>query len=125
LGQNIILSISQISGMNELILDNVQGNFEVSNTKQLQYKNIGGNTVNLNSGGVYIQNINLVNSYNDGLHIKVNHKNHGMHSTVNRVSIIGVESDIPIVNLQTSYPFNSTGNISLSSTNNFNIFIPQ
>jgi hypothetical protein len=122
LGQNIILSISQISGMNELILDNVQGNFEVSNTKQLQYKNIGGNTVNLNSGGVYIQNINLVNSYNDGLHIKVNHKNHGMHSTVNRVSIIGVESDIPIVNLQTSYPFNSTGNISLSSTNNFNIF---
>jgi hypothetical protein len=122
LGQNIILSISQISGINELILDNVQGNFEVSNIKQLQYINTGGNTVNLNSGEVYIQNINLVNSYNDGLHIKINHKNHGMHSTVNRVSISGVESDVPIVNLQTNYPFNSTGNISLSSTNNFNTF---
>ncbi len=122
LGQNIILSISQISGINELILDNVQGNFEVSNIKQLQYINTGGNTVNLNSGEVYIQNINLVNSYNDGLHIKINHKNHGMHSTVNRVSISGVESDVPIVNLQTDYLFNSTGNISLSSTSNFNIF---
>lgn len=122
LGQNIILSISEISGINELVLDNVQGNFEVSNIKQLQYENTIGDAVDLNSGQVYIENIDLVNPYSDGLHIKVNHKDHGMHSTVNRVSIIGVESDLPISKLVTDYLLNSTSDISISSTADFAIF---
>ena len=122
LGQNIILSISEISGINELVLDNVQGNFEVSNIKELEYINSSENVIKLNSGGVYIENIDLVNPYSDGLHIKVNHKNHGMHSTVNRVSISGVESDLPTSKLVTDYLLNSTSDISLSSTTGFAIF---
>jgi hypothetical protein len=122
LGQNIILSISEISGINELVLDNVQGNFEVSNIKELEYINSSENVIKLNSGGVYIENIDLVNLYSDGLHIKVNHKNHGMHSTVNRVSISGVESDLPTSKLVTDYLLNSTSDISLSSTTGFAIF---
>ena len=122
LGQNIILSISEISGINELVLDNVQGNFEVSNIKELEYINSSENVIKLNSGGVYIENIDLVNPYSDGLHIKVNHKNHGMHSTVNRVSISGVESDLPTSKLVTDYLLNSTSDISLSSTAGFEIF---
>lgn len=122
LGQNIILSISEISGINELVLDNVQGNFEVSNIKQLQYENTIGDAVDLNSSEVYIENIDLVNPYSDGLHIKVNHKNHGMHSTVNRVSISGVESDLPTSKLVTDYLLNSTSDISISSTADFAIF---
>ena len=122
LGQNIILSISEISGINELVLDNVQGNFEVSNIKELEYINSSENVIKLNSGGVYIENIDLVNPYSDGLHIKVNHKNHGMHSTVNRVSVSGVESDLPTSKLVTDYLLNSTSDISLSSTADFAIF---
>ena len=38
--------------------------------------------------------ISSIDVESDGLHIQVNHKNHGMYSTQNRVKISDVQSDI-------------------------------
>jgi hypothetical protein len=122
LGRNLVLSISDIKGINELLLDNVQGEFEVSQNKELEYIDSLGNILKLNSGNVYINDIELMNDFNDGLHIKVNHKNHGMHSLVNNVKIEDVSSDLPLVSLLNDYPLNSTSNILISSADNFIFF---
>ena len=45
----------------------------------------------VNGGDVTISSIDVES---DGLHIQVNHKNHGMYSTQNRVKLSDVQSDI-------------------------------
>ena len=76
--------VSAISSNNTFILDNVQGNFEVGITT-LSYINSSGITTFVGSG-VTISNITN-DQYYDGLHMKVYHQNHSMHSSTNYVKI--------------------------------------
>ena len=39
-----------------------------------------------------------VDSTDDGLHFKVNHRSHGLHAFNNLVKISGVQSDVPELN---------------------------
>lgn len=113
------VSISSISSVNELIVDNVQGDFIVSGTPSLQYKNNVGSTVNLN---IAVSNIVTVS---DGLHLKVNQKNHGMHSSQNYVIISGVESDVKPTKLSQNIvasTITSGGSIYVDSSSNFQTF---
>jgi len=128
LGRNIRFSIPEIQGINQLILDNVEGEFEISATKELQYLDTNSQIQQLNSNGTnktYINSIDLVNEFSDGLHIKVNHRNHGMHSLVNNILLEGISSDVPSTSLQSNYTFNSTSEIQLTSTEGFGIFENQ
>jgi hypothetical protein len=118
-GSGARVSISSISSVNELIVDNVQGDFIVSETPSLQYKNNVGSTVNLN---LAVSNIIAVS---DGLHIKINQKNHGMHSPQNDVIISGVESDIRPTRLSQSIvasTITSGGSISVDDSSDFQTF---
>ena len=45
-----------------------------------------------------------------------------MHSFNNRVKIAGVESDVPVTTLSADYANDSTGNISVVSSANFDTF---
>lgn len=90
-GRNARLSVGIITSVNEIILDNVQGTFTTSGIGTLQYKNNIGNIVSLNGGGV---KVNSVRTISDGLHAKIYHQNHGMHSNQNSVEISGVRPDI-------------------------------
>jgi hypothetical protein len=125
LGRDIVFSISETSGINQLILDNVSGDFEISQNKQISYLNSENEELLLNSGGVYITLVDTLNQFSDGLHIKVNHQNHGMHFSQNSVLIDGVFSDLPPIRLESDYPFNTSTNIALSSTENFETFEGQ
>ena len=122
-GRNARLSVVSIASTNELILDNVQGNFVVAGAgKTVQYTNNLGITTTLNAstgGGVQISNIEVVS---DGLHIEVDHRNHGMYHELNRVTISSAESDIIPTSLTLPYSADSTANITVISTNNFNTF---
>lgn len=106
LGRNMRLSISNLSGFNELILDQVQGNFKVgtANTVRFNAAGIGSTTLNSSFGGnVQITSITPDEEYTDGLHIRVNHKNHGMHIKASDVRITGAYPDIRSTNLTTDY----------------------
>jgi len=122
-GRNARFSVVSIASTNELVLDNVQGNFVISGVgKTVQYTNNLGITTTLNAstgGDVQISDIDVIS---DGLHIEVDHRNHGMHHELNRVTISDVESDIIPTSLTLPYNSNSTANITVVNTNNFNTF---
>jgi hypothetical protein len=88
MGQNVgfggKLTVTNINSNNTFIIDNVQGQFEVG-INTLKYKNSSGNIVETGIG-VTISNI-YNDPYYDGLHMKIYHMNHGMHSTENYVRI--------------------------------------
>jgi hypothetical protein len=122
IGRNARFSVGNITGVNQLILDNVQGDFIVGSGKTVQYINNSGLTTTLNSsygGNVLISNINTVS---DGLSIVVNHKNHGMYSNTNLVSISGAISDVRPTKLTSGYDSNSTSTILVADSSEFSTF---
>jgi hypothetical protein len=123
LGLNMQLSVQNIAGINELIVDNVQGDFEEAlSAKTLTYVNNSGITSDIYfSSGIKAYPSSIVVNEN-GEHIKINHRNHGMHSNVNRVIINNASSDISPSKLTTAYSNNTTGNISIQDATNFSTF---
>ncbi len=117
LGKNLILSIPNSSGIitsvNSLIVNNIQGQL-ISNdpTKTLKY---GSNNVISNS------NITSVSEITDGLRFKVNHNNHGMYSSQNKVILSGIESDLTPLSLSASYSKTLSGNNPISFTSSVGI----
>ena len=121
-GINARLSIVSIASTNELVLDNVQGDFVVGTAKTVRYINSLGITTNLNSSSGSNVQINNIVTISDGLHIKVNHKNHGMYSPENYVTISNVQSDIKPTKLSIAYSADSVGSISIDDSTNFSQF---
>ena len=122
-GRNLRLSVSALNGVNELIVDDVQGDFTVGAGYTLTYINNSGVITTLNSA--YSGNVVItqpVQEIFDGLHFKVNQRNHGMHSDVNKVIIEDAKSDVTPTSLSADYSASSTANISIASTSNFTTF---
>lgn len=120
LGYGMKFSVSNISGNNELVIDNIQGEFGIDVVKFVN--NSGVTTDFTNSGSpVSISNINVI-SY--GNHIKVFHRNHGLHSSLNKVKISNIHSDIEPVLLSSAYPSasNVTNQIVVSDASSFTTF---
>ncbi len=125
LGRNLRLSVSQISGVNELIIDQVQGEYVTGVGNTVRYINNLGISTDLNrTGANVIIPTGGITEISDGLHIKVNHKNHGMNSVQNLVTISNVTSDLKPTKLFLDYTAASTDNISIESTQiaNFGAF---
>ena len=121
-GRDCRLSIVSIGMTSELILNNVQDNFVVGAAKTIQYTNSAGNTVNLNaSWGGNVQVSSLTN-VSDGLHIKVDHQNHGMYFTDNLVAISDVQSDIKPTKLSVALDVGAVDAVSVDSASNFGTF---
>jgi len=121
-GRNARFTVSTIGLANELIFDNVQGDFITGVGNTLYYTNSSGISTELNSvhgGNVTINNI-IVD--NDGEHVKVNHQNHGMYFNDNLVEIIGAESDIKPTKLSAAIGAGFTGAISVDDATNMSNF---
>ena len=121
-GKNIRLSVGVITAVNQLILDNVQGDFVTGVGNTVQYINNSGITTSLNASTGGNVTISQIITESDGLHIQVNHKNHGMYFNQNYVTISGVESDITPTKLSLAYNSDSTSAISIDSISNFTTF---
>lgn len=122
-GLNARFSVGIITSINELILDNVQGSFNTNAPNILQYTN-----PNVNSGVTTTLNypssvsVTEISTISDGLHIKVNQKDHGMYSDGNYVTIKGVQSDVPPTKTTAVYTSDSTSAISVESSSLFATF---
>jgi hypothetical protein len=118
-GTNARLSLSNISNVNQIIVDNVQGDFDTGVGKTIQYIRAGVGTTSLNGTGVLAEEII---TETDGLHIKVNHRNHGMYFDDNLVRIFNAQSDIRPTKLNTQLAADSTGPISVDNSDAFSTF---
>jgi len=122
-GRDARLSVVSIGNTNELILSDVQGEFVVAGTgKTISYINNSGITTELNlSAGANVQ-ISNIEIENDGLHIIVNHKNHGMYFDDNYVTLSVIQSDIVPTKLSLAYNADSTSALSVENTTSFSTF---
>jgi hypothetical protein len=121
-GRDSKFSLVSIASTNLLILDNVQGEFVVGSAKTIQYVNSSGITTTLNnSTGGNVQ-ISTIDVDSDGLHIQVNHQNHGMYFSDNLVKISGVLPDIIPTKLNVEYDASSTSPISVVDASSFTTF---
>jgi hypothetical protein len=124
LGRNLRLSVSDLNGYNELLIDDVQGEFLTGIGNPLYFINNSGISTELNSssGGNVLINTNGIQTVEDGLSIKVYHKNHGMHARENTVVISNVAPDTTPKKLLVDYGQNSTSDIQLNDVQNLNTF---
>jgi hypothetical protein len=118
-GTNARLSLSNISNLNQIIVDNVQGDFTTGVGKTIQFVNNLGITTSLNGTGVLATEII---TETDGLHIKVDHRNHGMYFDDNLVVISNAQSDIRPTKLSIQLAADSTGSISVDNASIFSTF---
>jgi hypothetical protein len=125
MGQNVGFGgkvvVSAISSNNTFILDNVQGSFSVG-INTLRYENSVGLSTFVGMG-VTISSI-TPDQYYDGLHMKIYHKNHGMHSPENymRISEMRPLSTQSNSTITTDLTGTETTTISLVSTIGFETF---
>ena len=125
LGINARLTVASIGSTSELILDNVQGEFAVGSGNLLfEGATAGVTSAITGAGGNTGASIPTsgITTVSDGLHILVNHKNHGMHHQTNRVTISDVEGDITPQKLTIAYANNSTAAITVDSVGIFTSF---
>ncbi len=123
-GRNARMSIVSIGRTDELILDNVQGDFALNGLLTYTHP-ITGITTSLNTvktGSAASCRVEKITTVSDGLHFTVDHRNHGMHHEQNRVTISGVESDVVPTKLSLPYGSSSTSTISVESTDNFTTY---
>ena len=120
-GKNIRLSLSGIANINQIVVDNVQGDFIVGAGKTIQFVNNLGITTNLN-GGIGILATGTITTETDGRHIKIDHKNHGMYFNNNLVIISNAQSDVRPTKLSIELAADSTGSISVDDSSAFSTF---
>ena len=122
LGLNARLSLVSIANTNQLIIDNVQGDFVTGAGNTVKFINSSGLTTDLNSsvgGNVTISDIEI---NTNGLELIVNHKNHGMYFEDNMVTLSHVKTDIIPTKLSNDLDVSTTGNITVDSATNFDKF---
>jgi len=121
-GRNARFSITGIGMTNELTIDNVQGEFVVGTANTLFYTNSSGIKTELNySHGGDVQ-IGSIDVESDGLHIQVNHKNHGMYSTQNRVKLSDIQSDIKPTKLSIALETSNESSFTVDDATSFTNF---
>jgi len=123
LGRNAVFSLVSIASTNELILDNVQGEFAISGVgNTIMFEKNPGITTTLNSSSGGNVQISEINVESDGLHIVVNHRNHGMYFENNYAKLSGVQSDILPTKLSSDWNFDSSGSLLVDNTADFSTF---
>lgn len=122
LGRNLRISIANVTQFNEIILDNVQGNFATGAGigNSLSYYNASGISTQINGGNVTISP--PIQIQEDGLHFRVKHSNHGMHSALNYVIIKNVEPDTPVMKLTNNISNTTTTSLPVSDSASFTLF---
>ena len=117
-GANTRFNVGIVSATNSIILDRVQGEFTTSS--ELMTINSVGIASTL--PGSQPSAINDTATYKDGLHFKVNHRNHGMHARNNRVTISGATGVTTTTTVSAQYSNTSTADLNVGSVSVFSSF---
>ena len=131
-GSGAVVSVGLITERNSLVIDNIQGSFNtgigtVGFNNGSQVLGLDGTTgLGVTAGGNIGSGVTIttfdVDTNNDGLHFKVDHRAHGLHAFNNLVKISGVDSDVPETKLTADYDNNSLSDIPVVAASNFATF---
>jgi len=128
LGRDARISIDSITGLDTLYLSNVQGEKGATKTFKVgaavSYYNDSGTIVSLASTTI-TDRTSEGSGLNSGNYLRVNHFDHGMYSSTNKVIVSGVEPNVPATTLSSDLTIDQTATISVASTSNFTTFEGQ
>ena len=128
LGRNARITIDSISGLDTLYLSNVQGEKGASKTFQVgaavSYYNDSGTVVSLASTTI-ADRTSEGSNLNSGNYIKIDHFDHGMYSSTNKVIITDIQPNVPATTLSSALNIDESSTISVASTSNFTTFEGQ
>ena len=128
LGRNARFTVESISGLDTLYLSNVQGEKGATKTFQVgaavSYYNDSGTVVSLASTTI-TDRTSEGGNLNSGNYLRVNHFDHGMYSSTNKVVLSGIEPSVPATTLSSALAIDETATISVASTSNFTTFEGQ
>lgn len=114
------LTISGVGNRNMIFVENIQGETSFSGESgNLFYYNDSGTATNSN---LSVFSVSFDGGINDGSHLKVNHFNHGMYSTANKVKLSGVEPNTNPTTISVNIDDTTTGTVSVASTDGFGKF---
>jgi hypothetical protein len=131
-GSGAVISVGLVTERNSIVITNIQGSF-----------NTGVGTIGFNNGSAFLgldgttgggaaDGVNVgssvtissfdVDTTEDGLHFRVDHRAHAMHAFNNLVKISGVDPDVTPTKLTADYDNTSTADISVVNSSNFATF---
>ncbi len=115
-GSGVRIGINSLGGIDTLYLTNVQAEeFDTTSGTDVTYHHGAGSVVDT---GLDVTSYDATGSIYTGEYFRVNHRNHGMHSPLNRVILNDVESDVLPTELSVDIASNETS-ISIASTEQF------
>mgnify|MGYP003320983351 CR=1 FL=1 len=117
-GRNTRFNVGIVSATNSVILDKVQGTFNTSS--ELMTINAAGIASALT--GSQPDSVSNTEFWRDGLHVKVFHRNHGMHARNNKVTISGSIGVTTTTTVSTQYSNTATTDIDVASVGVFASF---
>jgi len=114
------------------VIDNIQGSFNTG-IGTIGFNNgstvlgLDGTTGEGAAGGANVGSAVTITTFdvdtdNDGLHFKVDHRSHALHAFNNLVKISGVDSDVSSTKLTADYDNNSLSDIPVIAASNFATF---
>ena len=123
LGRDLLFTVGVVTSTNSFKLTGCTGQ-DFNTSDQIQFVPTDGAGAGIGSTMFGINPITMtVNTDEfDGTHFKVNHLNHGMHATNNRVQIRNVVGDTVPTKISVGYAASSIENISVGSSIGFNFF---
>ena len=124
-GENARITITETLGIDTLYLTDIQSDdtsYTADNTVPLKYFNDSNTVVSFGSTGFITRRDFNTSGVNAGNVFKVNHFNHGMYSTTNKVKIKGIESDVAPTTLTAVLSKTETNTIGIGSTTPFTNF---
>jgi hypothetical protein len=118
-GRDARITISSITGVDTLYLENIQGSFTNTPGSQFGYYNDSNTLVSV--AGTTIRNFAPSTNQYSGNYIRVEHFDHGMYGNTNKLRIYNAESSTaPVVIIS---PITSTSTtIAIGDTSNFGTF---
>ena len=125
-GTGAQISIASIDGIDTLFLTNIQadnGSNGFQNGTQIKYFNDAGTVVSMGTtGAIRTGTVAFDGGAHAGNVLFVEHFNHGMHSTSNKVKISDIESDVEPTVITADLSKTETSIISVASTSQFTNF---
>jgi hypothetical protein len=126
-GRDARITIGAITGLDTLYLTNVQGEFGINGSGKefavgaaVSYFNDSGTLVSL--AGTTITSATGDGGINSGEYVRVDHFNHGMYSSTNKLVLDQIESSVPSTILSSELVISETNTISIANTSNFSTF---
>ena len=128
LGRDARITIDSITGLDTLYLSNVQGEKGESKTFQVgaavSYYNDSGTIIPI-PGTLITDKTSEGADLNSGNYLRINHFDHGMYDSTNKVVISNIESNVPATSLVSPLTIDESSLISVASTANFTTFEGQ